>query len=183
MKAVWFLVVILMTSALASNLNHASASSLPASGPYNFTGTVASASSLCPHASGTKVLGYALFPGISPGDSRIDQPPSFDHHVTQGHFNVVFSDGAAIKKIVYGLQTDNSFKKPYSQAQGTLTVQNPSPLSTKKGTWSGTFTYESSSKFAFRFRLDFLVSDTNRCSVEYSLKFVRGIPSKFLDLL
>jgi hypothetical protein len=183
MKGIWGFAAFFITSTLASNPNFAEASSLPANGPYNFTGTVVSASPTCLHPSSVKVLGYAIFPGISTGDPQYGQPPTFDHHVTQGHFNIVFSNGTAIKKIAYALEVDGSFKKPYTQAQGPLTVQNPSPLSTKKGTWTGTFTYDTSAKFALKFRLEFPVSETASCSAEYSLSFVRGIPSKFLDLL
>jgi len=162
----------------------AQAASLPSSGSYNFTGTVLSATPSCPHEAHTHVAGYALFPGISGGDVVENVPPGFKYgFVTRGNFAIAFSDGPDVKKIGYGLKTNDTFKAPFTSAEGTMGVGYPTPPRTIGGQWAGSFDYKTSSTFDFTVRLKFPTSNIATCTIEYSLDFVKGIPSKFLDLL
>jgi hypothetical protein len=167
--------------ALSLAASPAFAGALPGKAAYLVTGTVLSATPACPHANGLKVSGYAAWPGI-------DESGFKKGYGTNGKLIIVFSDGAAIRKVIYALGPDDSFQSPWVSAKGSLGATIPDTQKSVGGTWSGAFTYVGTEKFELTAKLVFPGTIKNpeiasTCVIDYDLSFIKGVPAKVLNLL
>jgi hypothetical protein len=146
--------------------------------PYNFTGSVISASAACPYKAKAQLAGYTL---LKKNYTYVYKPPNSYSDVFSGYKGpvLIFSPGVGVEKSV--MKIDN-LPKNSGTISGQARILLLPNIGTIKGTYKGTISIKPNGIFTLNYTSTF-PNKNAICTTTYDLSFAIGVPTKLLDLL